>query len=108
VTDSEIYYSVKSIDITSCYILQKSEFMKVLQLFPEDLQTFCKIKDDLLFNESYTPRSDQQEAEEQNKMIPQDAIRHSISHSAVISDRKSGRTPGNHTNSGIGMAGKQE
>ncbi|CAD8197075.1 unnamed protein product [Paramecium pentaurelia] len=41
----------KSIGLSKLLILQRNDFINVLSQFPEDFETFCKLKDDILFNQ---------------------------------------------------------
>ncbi|CAD8093468.1 unnamed protein product [Paramecium primaurelia] len=41
----------KSIGLSKLLILQRNDFINVISQFPEDFETFCKLKDDIIFNQ---------------------------------------------------------
>ncbi|CAD8084160.1 unnamed protein product [Paramecium sonneborni] len=47
-TSTEIF---KSIGLSKLLILDRNDFMSVISQFPEDFETFCRLKDDLIFNQ---------------------------------------------------------
>ncbi|EAR90913.3 cyclic nucleotide-binding domain protein (macronuclear) [Tetrahymena thermophila SB210] len=46
--------NVKSMDFTTLLILNRSDFIKMLQKYPQDLEQYCQIRDKILYNNDYS------------------------------------------------------
>ncbi|KAL4491616.1 hypothetical protein ABPG73_013419 [Tetrahymena malaccensis] len=53
-TDKRPQTNVKSIGFTTLLILNRNEFIKILQKYPQDLEQYCQIRDKILYNNDFS------------------------------------------------------